>query len=96
MAFHKLARTHPRLSIAAVLGVLGGLLIPAGDTVQHVLAGWNIAVWVYLALVLYLTFRAAPDDVRRIAEIEDENAALVLFVVSIAAVWIRAPTRCPR
>ena len=86
MAFHKLARTHPRLSIAAVLGVLGGLLIPAGDTVQHVLAGWNIAVWVYLALVLYLTFRAAPDDVRRIAEIEDENAALVLFVVSIAAV----------
>ena len=86
MAFHKLARTHPRLSLAAALGVLGGLFIPVGDTVQQVLAGWNIAVWIYLALVLYLTVKGGADEVRRIAEVEDENAALVLFVVSIAAV----------
>ncbi|MDG9885104.1 DUF1345 domain-containing protein [Pseudomonas putida CSV86] len=86
MAIHKLARTHPRLSAAAVLGVLGGLLLPAGDTIQHILAGWNIAVWIYLALILQLTFKAGADKVRRIAEEEDENAALVLFVVSIAAV----------
>lgn len=86
MAFHKLARTHPRLTIAAVLGVLGGLFIPAGDKVQHVLVGWNIAVWIYLALVLDLTLRAGADKVRHTAEVEDENAALVLFLVSIAAV----------
>lgn len=86
MAFHKLPRTHPRLSLAAALGVLGGWLIPAGDKVQHVLIGWNITVWLYLALVLYLTLKADPAKVRRIAEEEDENAVLVLFVVSIAAV----------
>ncbi|OLS60108.1 DUF1345 domain-containing protein [Pseudomonas putida] len=86
MAFHKLARTHPRLSLAAALGVLGGLFIPAGDKVQHILAGWNIAVWIYLVLILLLTFKAGAPRVRQIAEEEDENAVLVLFVVSIAAV----------
>jgi len=86
MAFHQLPRTHPRLSIAALLGLVGGLLLPVGDTVQHVLAGWNIAVWLYLALVLQLTVKGGADKVRHIAEEEDENAALVLFVVCVAAI----------
>lgn len=86
MALHKLVHTHPRLSAAALIGILGGFFIPAGDTVQHVLAGWNLAVWLYLALVLGLTLGATPETVRRTADVEDENAALVLFVVSIAAV----------
>ena len=86
MSFHKLAHTHPRLSAAALLGILGGVLIPAESIVQHVLTGWNITVWVYLLLVLYLTLGANADTVRRTAENEDENAVMVLFVVSIAAV----------
>ncbi|WP_110971068.1 DUF1345 domain-containing protein [Pseudomonas huaxiensis] len=86
MALHKLVHTHPRLSAAALTGILGGFFIPAGDTVQHVLAGWNLAVWLYLTLVLVLTLGATPEKVRRTADVEDENAALVLFVVSIAAV----------
>lgn len=86
MALHKLAHTHPRLIVATLLGILGGLFIPAGDTVQQVLAGWNVAAWVYLALILLLTLGANADTVRRTADAEDENAALVLFVVSIAAV----------
>ena len=27
MAFHQLPRTHPRLSLAALLGIVGGLLM---------------------------------------------------------------------
>lgn len=86
MAFHKLAHTHPRLSAAALLGCVGGILVPADGLVQHVLAGWNIGVWSYLALVLWLTLRASPAHVRKVASIEDENAGLVLFTVSIAAI----------
>jgi len=86
MALHKLARTHPRLSIAALLGVLGGLFIPADDSVRHILNGWNIGVWLYLLMVLQLTLGATTDKVRRTADVEDENAALVLFLVCIAAV----------
>ena len=86
MAFHRLTHTHPRLSIATVVGLLGAWLIPAGDRVQHILAGWNLGVWLYLLLVLYLSWSASPEKVRKVARVEDENAGLVLLTVCIAAI----------
>jgi uncharacterized membrane protein len=80
-----LARTHPRLSAAALVGLATGLLAPADSIVSKILIGWNAGVWTYLVLMLWLTIRAKAPDVQRIAEVEDENAALVLFVVCIAA-----------
>ncbi|MBC3775440.1 DUF1345 domain-containing protein [Pseudomonas sp. SWRI99] len=80
-----LARTHPRLSAAAVLGLATGLLVPADSIVSKILIGWNVGVWTYLILMFWLTVRAKAPDVRRIAEIEDENAGLVLLMVCIAA-----------
>ena len=84
MAF--LARTHPRLSSAAALGLAVGILAPADTLISKILIGWNAGVWTYLALMLWLTSRSRADDVKRIAEIEDENAGLVLFMVCIAAI----------
>lgn len=86
MAFHRLTRSHPRLSIAALAGLLSGWLLPAHDWIEHVLFGWNVGVWLYLVLILWLTVKATPDKVRKVASIEDENAGLVLFTVSIAAI----------
>lgn len=80
-----LARTHPRLSGAALFGLATGLLVPADSIVSKILIGWNAGVWTYLVLMFWLTIRAKAPDVRRIAEVEDENASLVLFVVCIAA-----------
>ena len=81
-----LARTHPRLSAAAILGLAVGILVPADSIISKILFGWNAGVWSYLVLMLWLTARAKAPDVRRIAEVEDENAGLVLFVVCIAAI----------
>jgi len=86
MALHRLTRSHPRLSIAALVGVASAWFIPAADIVQRILAGWNIGVWLYLLLVLWLTWRATPEKVRKVARVEDENAGLVLFTVCIAAI----------
>ncbi|MFJ4348475.1 DUF1345 domain-containing protein [Pseudomonas sp. NPDC089401] len=86
MAFHRLSRTHPRLSIAILAGIAGAWLLPASDCVQRILGGWNIGVWLYLLLVLWLTSRATPDKVRQVARVEDENAGLVLFTVCFAAI----------
>ncbi|NTZ94246.1 DUF1345 domain-containing protein [Pseudomonas koreensis] len=80
-----LARTHPRLSAAALVGLATGLLVPADAIVSKILIGWNAGVWTYLILMFWLTVRAKAPDVKRIAVIEDENAGLVLFVVCIAA-----------
>ncbi|RMP62981.1 hypothetical protein ALQ18_01023 [Pseudomonas marginalis pv. marginalis] len=84
MAF--LARTHPRLSSAAVLGLAVGILAPADTLISKILIGWNAGVWIYLLLMLWLTSRSQADEVKRIAETEDENAGLVLFMVCIAAI----------
>ncbi|WLI15462.1 MULTISPECIES: DUF1345 domain-containing protein [Pseudomonas] len=80
-----LARTHPRLSAAATLGVAAGILAPADSIISKILIGWNAGVWTYLVLMLWLTVRAKAPDVKRIAEVEDENAGLVLLLVCIAA-----------
>ncbi len=80
-----LARTHPRLSAAILLGIAVGFLAPADSPVSKILVGWNTGVWIYLLLMLWLTVRSKANDVKRIAEIEDENAGLVLALVSIAA-----------
>ncbi|MGZ0718342.1 DUF1345 domain-containing protein [Pseudomonas palleroniana] len=81
-----LARTHPRLSTAAVMGIAVGILAPSDTLLSKILIGWNAGVWTYLVLMLWLTIRAKAPDVQRIAEIEDENAGLVLFIVCIAAI----------
>ncbi|MFQ6575821.1 DUF1345 domain-containing protein [Pseudomonas sp. UM16] len=86
MAFHRLTRSHPRLSIAALVGLLCGWLIPANDWIEQMLIGWNSGVWLYLLLILWLTLGASTEKVRKVASIEDENAGLVLFTVSIAAI----------
>ncbi|WP_296232059.1 DUF1345 domain-containing protein [Pseudomonas sp. UBA4617] len=86
MAFHRLTHTHPRLTLATLVGLLGAWLIPADDTVQHILAGWNLGVWLYLLLVFYLTWNATPENVHKVARVEDENASLVLLTVCIAAI----------
>jgi uncharacterized membrane protein len=80
-----LARTHPRLSAAILLGVAVGFLAPADSLTSKILIGWNTGVWLYLLLMLWLTVRSKANDVKRIAEMEDENAGLVLALVCIAA-----------
>ncbi|UVL01215.1 DUF1345 domain-containing protein [Pseudomonas sp. B21-048] len=80
-----LARTHPRLSAAAALGLAVGILAPADSIISKILIGWNAGVWTYLLLMLWLTMRAKAPDVKRIAEVEDENAGLVLLLVCVAA-----------
>lgn len=81
-----LLRTHPRLTAAALIGVAAGILAPADSLISKTLIGWNAGVWTYLTLMLWLTVRAKADDVKRIAEVEDENAGLVLLIVCIAAI----------
>ncbi|APC14452.1 hypothetical protein BLL42_01385 [Pseudomonas frederiksbergensis] len=81
-----LLRTHPRLTAATLLGVTVSILAPADSLISKILIGWNAGVWTYLVLMLWLTVRARADDVKRIAEVEDENAGMVLLIVCIAAI----------
>ncbi|MBC3956824.1 MULTISPECIES: DUF1345 domain-containing protein [Pseudomonas] len=84
-----IARTHPRLTLAALAGLTSGIasawLFPDTTLIQSLLIGWNSGVWLYLILMFMLTLRSDASDVRRIAVMEDENAGTILMTVSIAA-----------
>ena len=80
-------RARPRLFIAILAGALSGFALPSqSDTVTRLLIGWNVTVWLYLALVGWLMVRSTHVRVRAIAEREDRGAGAILAIMSIAAV----------
>lgn len=81
-----LIRFHPRLSVAVALGLAAGFLLPSDWLpMTRVLAGWNVAVWLYLIQMAVILKSSNRDEVREIAEREDGSAVLVLTILSIAA-----------
>jgi len=81
-----LTHTHPRLSAATTFGIAVGILVPADSIISKILSAGNVGVWTYLLLWCLLIVVSRATGVKRIADIEDENAGLVLFVVCIAAI----------
>jgi uncharacterized membrane protein len=80
-------RNRPR----AVLGLLAGfcvaVLLPSHlSATVRALIGWDSAVWLYLLLIWIQMGTADQTNGQALAEREDENAAAVLVVVSIAAI----------
>lgn len=80
-----IVQIHPRLLIAIAIGALGSLLWPERDMVTRLLLGWNLGVACYLLSIWSMMAGAKPAEVKRLAEIEDESAHLVLVTVCVAA-----------
>jgi uncharacterized membrane protein len=79
-------RYRPRALIALVIGILAGFLAPVhASHIARVLLGWDTTVWLYLILIWIKMARAHQQQVQELAEREDETAATVLLVVSLAA-----------
>ena len=80
-------RNRPRALIGLLAGGVVAALVPAHiRPTARALIGWDSAVWLYLALIWLQMATARQTDVQALAEREDENAATVLMVVSIAAI----------
>lgn len=81
-----IVQVHPRLLVAIIVGVVVSLVLADRAPVTRLLIGWNAGVWVYLLSIWFLMIRAKAEDVRRLAETEDESAQAVLMLVCVAAV----------
>ncbi len=82
----QLIHYRPRLAFSMIAGLAIALALPSHlQLVTRLLVGWNTAVWMYLVLIAWLMMRSTPEQVRRIAEQEDETGAVVLVVLSAAA-----------
>ena len=87
-SFQRFYVARPRLIYALAIGVVAAFALPLPgepDWLLHALAGWNVAVYLYLAMIWTMMIRADDSDVRAIAEKQDENAYAVLTAVSLAA-----------
>lgn len=86
-------RAHPHLLVSLLVGAAVALLLPGGQALRtRALLGWNVAVWLYLALAAWSMLRADHGRVRRVAEAQAEGAATVLVMVIVAALVSLAGT----
>ncbi|MXN73775.1 DUF1345 domain-containing protein [Burkholderia sp. 4701] len=85
--YPQVLRNRPRMMAALVAGVLGALLLPAPlRPGARALVGWDVTIWLYLAMMWIRMVSAHHHNVREIAMREDENATTVLTVICIATV----------
>jgi uncharacterized membrane protein len=77
---------RPRFVFAMGLGLLGFFTLPADwSQISRALAGWNLAVWTYLLLVVWLLRGSNHESVVKVAEREDNSAFAVLFILTCSA-----------
>jgi uncharacterized membrane protein len=83
----RIVRHHPRLAIAAVLGVVVVLLLPGNLRLStRLLIGWDIGAVFYLATAIALVQDFDLKRVQLRAEQYDEGGLLVLVLTVVAAV----------
>ena len=72
--------------VAAAAGVVAALMLNGTPSmVTRALLGWNVGVWLYLVLIVWLMLKADHARLRRIATAHAEGALTVLAVVTLAA-----------
>jgi len=79
-------KARPHLLLSAVVGVVVTLAMPTSyHAVTRLLAGWNVAVWLYLVQAFWIMSRHDHHHLRRAAMAQAEGAAAVLGAATIAA-----------
>lgn len=87
LPFHSFIRSRPHLSLAVVIGIAAGFLLPdQWHDMTRLLTAWNVAVWFYLVTMWWMMLRADHHKVKQIAAKQDERAAIVLATLSVASI----------
>nr|WP_315487364.1 DUF1345 domain-containing protein [uncultured Undibacterium sp.] len=77
---------RPRFVFALNLGIFGFFLLPVDwSLISRVLMAWNVTVWTYLFLVVWLLRGSSHESVVKVAEREDNSAFAVLFILACSA-----------
>jgi uncharacterized membrane protein len=83
----RIIRYHPRLSVAAVLGVIVALALPHSLRLStRLLIGWDVGAVFYLAAAFLLAQDFDPKRIQLRADQYDEGGLLILVLTVAAAV----------
>jgi uncharacterized membrane protein len=79
-------RARPRLLLSAAAGLLAFALLPSSfASSTRVLLTWDVGAGLYLALAWMMIGRATVEHMRWRAKVQDDGAAVVLFLTVAAA-----------
>ena len=82
----RIANAHSKLLIAATVGFVFFFILPAElRFTTRLLITWNVGVGLYVFAALYVIGISDLAHIRRRAAVEDEGAALILFLTVLAA-----------
>ena len=82
----KRVRSRPRLLVAAAIGIVAAVAIPAiRNPILRAVIGWDIGAAVFLGSLLIMMARATPASMRRRALQEDEARWAFLALMAGAA-----------
>ena len=81
---------HSRLLVALIVGLLVAVFVPLDGAMTRILAAWNAAGWLYIALLGVMMFRCEIDGIRQQASLEEESrsAILILTILASAAMMV--------
>ena len=80
-------KSRPRMFVAAAAGLATALALTGTPSpVTRALLGWNVGVWLYLVLIVWLMLHADHARLRRVATAHAEGALTVLAVVTVSAI----------
>ena len=80
-------RARPHMFVAVAVGLAAALALTGTPSpVTRALLGWNVGVWLYLALIVWLMLHADHARLRRVATAHAEGALTVLAVVTVSAI----------
>lgn len=81
---------HSRLFVSLIVGIVVGVFVPLDGIMLRILAAWNAAGWLYIALLGVMMFQCEVAGIRKQASLEDESrsAILVLTILASAATMV--------
>lgn len=83
----RLFLVRPRLVLSIALMMTSFLFIPASlSSPTRIFTAWNIGVWFYIVSLWVLMFRADSTRIKKIAQKQNDSAALMLGLICVAAV----------
>ena len=79
---HRFISSRPYFTVALIAGVDTGLFFTDQTWLRQALIGWNVAVWLYLVIIIPVMSRADHHRVREVAAKQDESAGMVLTTMT--------------
>ena len=84
--FIQILKNRPRLFLSFLTGSLVGAMMPAQtEWLARFLVSWNISVWLYLILMIWLMKNAAASKIAQLSEQEDRADLAIVAIMSVAA-----------